>query len=107
MVKVTVNSIKSVEANIITGSGFWIQHHSQEPKSNLQKTTGNIYQTTTEQLMTPVLCSKWSNCRFRVSGPDAKLYSARIFLGLFSGYAKTNFNCFNPPINISHYGHVH
>ena len=51
-VKVTLNLIKSVEANIITGLGLDAPPPSRSQKTNLQKTTGDIYQTTTEQLTT-------------------------------------------------------
>ena len=51
--KVTLNSIiNSTGATIETGLDIPPPPRSQ--KTNLQKTTGNIYQTTTEQLMTPI-----------------------------------------------------
>ena len=69
-VKVTLNSIKSVEANIITGLGLDIPPLPRSQKTNPQKTTGDIYQNTTKQLMTLMPCPKTPNCRFRVSGQD-------------------------------------
>ena len=47
-VEKTLNSRKSVEANIITGFGLDTPPLSRFQKTNLQKTTGDIYQTTTE-----------------------------------------------------------
>ena len=44
-VKVTLNSIKSVEANIITGLVLDIPLLPRSQKTNLQMTTGDIYQT--------------------------------------------------------------
>ena len=52
----------------ITGLGLDTPPLSRSQKTNLQKTTGDIYQTTTEQLTTLMPCPKPSNCRFRVSG---------------------------------------
>ena len=80
-VKVTLNSIKSVEANIITGLGLDTPPLQRSQKAIVQKTAGNIYQTTTEQLMTPMPCSKLSNCRFRVSGQDGEIIFSKIFVG--------------------------
>ena len=68
--KVTLNSIKSVGANIITGLDLDTPPFPRSQKTNPQKTTGNIHQTTTKQLMTPMSCPKLSNCRFNVSGQD-------------------------------------
>ena len=48
---------KSVEANIITGLGLDTPLQRSQ-KTNLQKTTGNVYQTTIEQLMAPMPCPK-------------------------------------------------
>ena len=44
-VEVTLNSIKSVEANITTGLVLDIPLLPRSQKTNLQKTTGDIYQT--------------------------------------------------------------
>ena len=54
-VKVTLNSIKSVEANIITGLGWDTPPFPRFQKTNLQKATGDIFQTTTEHLTTLVM----------------------------------------------------
>ena len=43
--------------------------YSKDTK-NIQKTTGDIYQTIPEQLMTPILYPKLPNCRVMVSGQD-------------------------------------
>ena len=77
-VKVTSHSIKSVEANIITDLDLDTPLLPRSQKTNLQKTTGNIDQTTIEQLMTPMPCPELSNCRFWVSGQDG-IFS-KIFL---------------------------
>ena len=69
-VTVILNSIKSVEATIITGLGFNTPPFQRSQKTNPQKTTGNIYRTTIEQLMAPMPCPKLTNCRFRVNGRD-------------------------------------
>ena len=69
-VKVTLNSIESEKANIITALGLDTSPLPRSQKINLQKTAGDIYQTTTEQLMTLIPFPKPSNCRFRVNGQD-------------------------------------
>ena len=69
-VRATLNSVKSVKANIITGLGLDTPRLPRSQKINLQKTTENIYQTTTQQMMTTMPCPKISNCRFSVSGQD-------------------------------------
>ena len=65
-----LNLIKSVEANIITSLGLDTPPLSRSQKANLQKTTRDIYQATTEQLTTVMPCPKPFNCRFKVSGQD-------------------------------------
>lgn len=76
--KLTLTSIKSLGANIITGLGL---DNPRSQTTNLQKTTGNTYQTTTEKLMTSMLCPKLSNGRFRVSGQGGYNMFSDIFLG--------------------------
>ena len=47
--KLTLTSIKSLGANIITGLGLDTPLLWRSQKTNHQKTKGNIYQTTTEK----------------------------------------------------------
>ena len=66
--EIKFNKICGSQYNNRLGFGYTTIPKSQ--KTNLQKTTGDVYQTTTEQLMTLIPCPKLSNCRFRVSGRD-------------------------------------
>ena len=68
--EMTLKSIKSVETAIITGMGLDTPPHQKFLDTNLQNITGDIFQNTTNQLMTPMLSPKLSNCKFRVSGQD-------------------------------------
>ena len=70
LAKVTLKSIRSVERAIITGTGLHTPPHEKFLDTNLQNITGDIFQNTTNQLMTPMPSPKLSNCRFRVSGQD-------------------------------------
>ena len=55
---------------IMTDMGLDTPPLKKPLETNLQNITGNIFQTTTNQLMTPMPSPKLSNCRFRVSGQD-------------------------------------
>ena len=70
LAKMTLKSIKSVETAIITGMGLDTPPHQKFLDTNLQNITGDIFQNTTNQLMTPMPSPKLSNCKFRVSGQD-------------------------------------
>ena len=66
----TLKSIKSVEKAIITGMGLDRLPQQKSLDTNLQNITRDIFQNTTNQLMTPMPSPKLSNCKFRVSGQD-------------------------------------
>ena len=59
-----------METAIITGMGLDTPPHQKSEDTNLQNITGDIFQNTTNQLMTLMLSPKLSNCNFGVSGQD-------------------------------------
>ena len=67
---------------IITGMGLDTPPHSKSPQKNLQNITGDIFQTITNQLMTPMSSPKLSNCKLGSVDKMDKLCSARL-LGPF------------------------
>ena len=69
-VKMALKSIKSVETAIIIIMGFHTPPHPKSLEMHFQNTTKDIFQTTTNKLLTPVLSLNLSNCRVRVSGQD-------------------------------------
>ena len=54
LVKMALKSIKSVETAIIIGMGFHTPPHPKSLEMHFQNTTKDIFQTTTNKLLTPV-----------------------------------------------------
>ena len=65
-----ININQVCETAIITGRGLDTPPHQKSLETNLQNITGDVFQNTTNQLMTPMPSPKLSNCRFRVGGQD-------------------------------------
>ena len=70
LAKMTPKSIKYVETAIVTGMGLNTLPHQKSQEPNLPNITGDIFQNTTNQLMTAMLSPKLSNSMLRVSGQD-------------------------------------
>ena len=66
----TLKLSKSVETAITTDMGLDTPPLKKPQETDLEKSTQNLFETTTNQLMTPMPSTKLSNCRLGVSGQD-------------------------------------
>ena len=102
-VKMALKSIKSVETAIIIVMGFHTPPHPKSLEMHFQNTTKDIFQTTTNKLLTPVLSLNLSNCRVRVSGQDGWTIFTKTFLWPLWWQCQLTFLHFVYHLHITHF----